>query len=175
MKKIVKIGNKTFIVDSESKEVEEVEAEDGEGVEVGAEDAEAGEGSDAGEDAGEGDGADAGDGAEAEPAEDVEKKIKEATDKVIANLGLDKLSKAVESLETKMTEKSATSKSKKVSALLDLETLMKKDVGEMTSKEKIVGFFQAMLQSNHSVMKALSEGTAADGGYLFPKLNSLGN
>lgn len=170
MKKIVKIGNKTFIVDSESKEVEEVEAEDGEGVEVGAEGVEAGEGegSDAGEDAGEGDGADAGDGAEAEPAEDVEKKIKEATDKVIANLGLDKLSKAVESLETKMTEKSATGKSKKVSALLDLETLMKKDVGEMTSKEKIVGFFQAMLQSNHSVMKALSEGTAIDGGYLFP-------
>lgn len=168
MKKIVKIGNKTFVVDSETKEVEEVEAEDGagEGVEVGAKDTDKdtdeGNGDDsdnvdsgdgAGEDDGEGDGAE-----EVKPAKDVEKKIKEATDKVIANLGLEKLSKAVESLETKMTEKSATGKSKKVSALLDLEVLMKKDVDQMTSKEKIVGFFQAMIQSNHSVMKALSEG-----------------
>ena len=51
---------------------------------------------------------------------------------------------------------------------MDLEALMNKNVSEMTTKEKIVGFFQAMVQSNHPVMKALSEGTAADGGYLFP-------
>ena len=71
--------------------------------------------------------------------------------------------------EVKNLTKTVNSKSeKKISALVDLEKLMNKSVDEMTAKEKITGFFQAMMQNNAPVLKALSEGTAADGGYLFP-------
>jgi len=95
-------------------------------------------------------------------SDDVDKKIEEAAKSVVASLGLDKIMGKLEELTKKEQPE------KKVSALLDLEVLMKKDVKDMTTKEKIVGFFQAMIQRNDAVMKALSEGTAADGGYLFP-------
>ncbi len=39
---------------------------------------------------------------------------------------------------------------------------------ELTSEEKIVGFYHALVTGNVSAVKALSEGTDADGGYLFP-------
>ena len=105
------------------------------------------------------------------PAEDttddesVEEKIDEAAEKIVAKLGLDKIQAKLD----KLTAAKTVTSEKKISALMDLETLMKKNVSQMTTKEKIVGFFQAMVQSNHAVLKALSEGTAADGGYLFPK------
>lgn len=39
---------------------------------------------------------------------------------------------------------------------------------ELTKEEKIIGFFHGLVTNNHAVLKALAEGTAADGGYLFP-------
>ncbi len=39
---------------------------------------------------------------------------------------------------------------------------------ELTKEEKIVGFFHGLVTQNHAVLKALAEGVAADGGYLFP-------
>jgi len=40
--------------------------------------------------------------------------------------------------------------------------------GELTKDEKIVGFFHALVTNNSVALKALAEGTDADGGYLFP-------
>ena len=150
-KKIVKIDGKTFIVDSEKKEVEEVEIDE---VEVKPEELKP---------------------EEVKPEEikpepeipvDVEKKIKEAADEIVKGLNLGGIQKQLDDL-TKAA-KGEGAKPTKISELLNLEALMKKDVSQMTSREKILGFFQAMVQSNHAVLKALSEGTAADGGYLFP-------
>lgn len=39
---------------------------------------------------------------------------------------------------------------------------------ELRGDEKIVGFFKALVQNDRVALKALSEGVAADGGYLFP-------
>lgn len=40
--------------------------------------------------------------------------------------------------------------------------------GKLTKDEVIVGFFKGLVEKDDAVVKALSEGTAADGGYLFP-------
>jgi len=98
-----------------------------------------------------------------EEEEAVEEKIDEVAEKIVASLGIDKIHAKLDELS-----KAKETPTPKVSALLDLETLMQKDVKSMTTREKIVGFFQGMVQSNHAVLKALSEGTSADGGYLFP-------
>lgn len=42
------------------------------------------------------------------------------------------------------------------------------DASSLTKEEKIVGFFHALVTRNHYALKALAEGVAADGGYLFP-------
>ena len=94
---------------------------------------------------------------------DTEEKIEKAAEKIVASLGLDKIHSKLDALSA-----TKTVADNKPSALIDLEALMQKDVSEMTVKEKIVGFFQAMIKNNQPVLKALSEGTAADGGYLFP-------
>jgi len=166
MKKIIKIDGKTYAVDTESKDVEEVDAEDvvEETPEEKPEETPAEETP-----------------AEETPAEEtpeekpeeVEEKINKATQEVVSNLGLDKLTDAVAKLEEKVTGKDSKGKSK-VKTLIDLGELMNKDVNELTAKEKIVGFFQAMIQNNEVALKALSEGTPADGGYLFPKLKFIG-
>jgi len=93
--------------------------------------------------------------------------IQKAAEDVVAGLGLDKIQKQLADLTAKLDSKDEK-KDKKTSKLLDLEALMQKDVSEMTAREKTIGFFQAILQNNVPVLKALSEGTAADGGYLFP-------
>lgn len=43
-----------------------------------------------------------------------------------------------------------------------------KDASTLTKEEKIVGFYHALVTNNQFALKALSEGTDADGGYLFP-------
>jgi HK97 family phage major capsid protein len=74
-----------------------------------------------------------------------------------------------ETIKAEVEKKKLSEKDqKKISDLINLEKLMKKDVSQMTAREKIIGFFQAMVQNNQPVLKALSEGVAADGGYLFP-------
>jgi HK97 family phage major capsid protein len=140
-KKLVKIGKKNLLVDEDGS-TQEVDVEEEKPVEKPVEKPEA----------------------EEAPKEDLDDKVDEAAEKIVARLGLDKIQEAIRGLQDGKKEEPA----KKISALLDLETLMKKDVGQMTAKEKIIGFFQGMIQSNHAVLKALSEGTAADGGYLFP-------
>jgi len=147
MKKIVKIDGKTYTVDLDTKELEEVEEKEEEKVETPATEEE-----------------------EVETTETDEEvsneKIDAAAQKVMKSLGIDKLKEEVKNLTKTVT---TNTPEKKISALCDLEKLMSKDISEMTVKEKIVGFFQGMMQSNHAVLKALSEGTAADGGYLFPE------
>ena len=106
------------------------------------------------------------DGAEVIETEDekeneVEEAVDEAAEKLMSKLGVDKILEDLKSLKETIT---SNTEDKKVSALIDLEKLMNKSVDKMTSKEKIVGFFQGLIQSNHAVLKALSEGTAADGG-----------
>lgn len=52
------------------------------------------------------------------------------------------------------------------------ELLKGKDIfagtDELTKDEKIIGFFHGLVTNNDHVLKALAEGTDADGGYLFP-------
>lgn len=93
-----------------------------------------------------------------------EEQIDAAAEKMVAKLGLDKIMKSLEELKGQKE----TPTEKKASALIDLEKLMKKDVSEMTPKEKIIGFFQGIIRNDQAVMKALAEGVAEDGGYLFP-------
>ncbi len=102
----------------------------------------------------------------AEPAggESLDEKVDDVAAKIMAKIDVGKLREDI----LGKVQADLDAKEKKVSALIDLEKLMKKDVGQMTAKEKIIGFFQAMVQANQPVLKALSEGTAADGGYLFP-------
>ena len=104
-------------------------------------------------------------GSEVADEEKLEKAADEAAQKILASLGIKELQDKVDQLKSAMESAKPSNKS----ALLDLETLMKKDLSQMTAREKIIGFFQAMVSRNDAAMKALSEGTAADGGYLFPK------
>jgi len=139
-KKLVKIDGKTYLVDSATKQMEEVELE----TETPAEEAPVEAPKEETP-------------AEETPAEEVpEETVQKATDQVIANLGIDKLQEAIKTIGDKLDK--STQAPTKASALLDLETLMEKGVDKMTTKEKIVGFYQAMLQSDHGVLKALSEG-----------------
>src|SRR3990167_1833820 len=43
-----------------------------------------------------------------------------------------------------------------------------KDKNALTAEEKIVGFYSALVNRDDATCKALAEGVAADGGYLFP-------
>lgn len=157
-KKLIKIGEKSYLIDVDTKELEEVEVVEEETTEVEKETEE--ETPKVEEET------------EEEKTEEetpvTEDAIKKIATEVVANLGIDKLTKSVDVLE-KAAAKGKNTDDKKLSALLDLETLMKKSVSEMTTEEKVVGFYQAMIQNNEAVLKALSEGVNADGGYLFPK------
>jgi len=144
--KIVKtIDGKQYIVDTESKTMEEVsvEKEEVETTEEVTPEVEA---------------------ETEEVTPEVENEaIQKAAEEVVAGLGLDAIKKQLSDLNSKLDKKEVKTE-KKTSDLLDLEALMQKDVSEMTAKEKTIGFFQAILQNNKTVLKALSEGTAADGG-----------
>lgn len=99
--------------------------------------------------------------------EKFEEKLDEAAEKLMSKLGITEIQASLKKLNEKL-ESNKKEATPKVSTLLDLEKLMKKDVSQMTAKEKIIGFFQAAIQSNHAVLKALAEGSTTDGGYLFP-------
>ena len=62
--------------------------------------------------------------------------------------------------------KKDTKVNSKVAEFLNGKDLTDKD--SLTPDEKIVGFWHALVTKDHVVCKALSEGTNADGGYLFP-------
>lgn len=107
-------------------------------------------------------------GEDEEKGENLDEALDAAAQKIMSSLNIDGLQKQVAELTATLKGSTNSAKEKKNVALCDLAALMKKDVSELTAKEKIVGFFQALIQKDHAVLKALSEGTNADGGYLFP-------
>lgn len=78
-------------------------------------------------------------------------------------LGIDDLKKTVEAVNDYVQGE----QNSKLKALLHGKDLLK-DKDTLTKEEKIVGFFHALVTNNEPVVKALSEGVAADGGNLFP-------
>jgi len=141
--KIRKIGNKTYLVkDVEGKEVlEEVETE--------------------------------GAPAETTPAEDFSEEEKEEINKQASdiasailknlNLGGNKDNSEVQKLNEKVDKLFETDS--KLKTILGGKSF---DSKELTSEEKIVAFYHSLVTDNKIALKALSEGTDADGGYLFP-------
>ena len=91
---------------------------------------------------------------------DIDAAAEKAAETIMSKLPLDKLTKAIEALsehQAKMTPKAKD--------LLGGE-LTKEKVDKMTTREKIVKFFQAAVQQDHVTLKALAEGTAGAGGYV---------
>jgi len=95
-----------------------------------------------------------------ETEESVDEAVDEVTEKIEKKLNLkelrEKLDKVLGSKESEMA--------KKVFGIGDV----KKNVEDLTKEEKIVGFFLSLLNNDKVGLKALSEGVAADGGYLVP-------
>jgi len=91
---------------------------------------------------------------------ELDEQVDEVADKIVANID----SKVAEAIEKQLGKNS----SEKVKKIMKAEKVTEKDVKELTKDEKIVSFFQAMVHKDTAKLKALSEGTAADGGYLFP-------
>lgn len=80
----------------------------------------------------------------------------------IDNDAVDKLSKKVD----KVLDLTQPKNSKLVKILNGKDYI--KDANELTKEEKIVGFWHALVTNNEVALRALSEGTNADGGFLFP-------
>lgn len=112
----------------------------------------------------------AADGADAsQPSEaDIDAAAEKAADKVASviekRLGLDKIMDQVDHKIKSAINQTENAKLKEILHGKDLFA----DKAELTADEKIVGFFHGLATRDHTVLKALSEGTAADGGYLFP-------
>lgn len=85
-----------------------------------------------------------------------EEVIDETAQKILKSLGIDELKNSINELKAATNKDSAHDA--KMASLIDLAGLMKKDVSQLTANEKIIGFFQAIVQNNHVAMKALSEG-----------------
>ena len=89
--------------------------------------------------------------------------------------------KLAKSIKTKLGLDNLTDLNSKVDKILNdqekgnskiAELLKGKDLASkkdtLTKEEKIVGFYHALVTGDLAIVKALSEGTAAAGGYLFP-------
>ena len=105
---------------------------------------------------------------EEEPSVDAEAKVdaevKKVSSKIVQNikteLGFDKLTEKI----NQILDNGNSDKFKSV--LNNSELAKQKD--KMTKEEIIVSFFKAIVNRDHVTAKALSEGTAGNGGYLFP-------
>jgi len=86
-----------------------------------------------------------------EEEETLDEKVDDAAEKIMAKIDPERIKAQI----LKDLKKDMEVKDKKISDLVDLEKLMKKDVSEMTAKEKILGFFQAMIRNDKTVLKAL--------------------
>lgn len=88
---------------------------------------------------------------------DIDAAAEKAADAIVAKLPIDKLTKAIEGISAREvitpTAKSIVGKE-----------LTEKEIKDMPAREKIVKFFKAVVQKDDVMAKALSEGTAADGG-----------
>lgn len=153
----MKVKGKTYIIDDKNLEAVDVDEEEKpKDEEISEGEGDGGDGGKDEDDAGKEEGEDADVKEEAE--EKFEKKLDKATEKVLKTLGVDKMKNEISDMKEKFEKKTDT----KISALIDLEKLMKKGVDEMTSREKILGFFQGIMRNDKTVLKALSEGVAAD-------------
>lgn len=107
-------------------------------------------------------------GEEETPAEnvDVEAEANKAAKILGASLrkelGIDELKAQMEQVQ-KFVDQPENAKLKEI-----LHGKSMSDKSQLTGEEKIVGFFHALVTRNTVALKALSEGTPADGGYLFP-------
>lgn len=95
--------------------------------------------------------------------EETEKAAKSLGAALRKELGIDDLKGALE----KVNQHVEMPENSKLREILHGKDLLK-DKGSLTAEEKIVGFFHGLVTNNNAVCRALSEGTAADGGYLFP-------
>jgi len=97
--------------------------------------------------------------------EQIEKEAEMLAKMVATKLNLKELERRVKKLSRgSQFEDSAFGVASKI---YDSEDV-KKTVDTFTKEEKVVGFFQALIRQDSVVLRALSEGVAADGGYLFP-------
>jgi HK97 family phage major capsid protein len=78
-------------------------------------------------------------------------------------LGIDGLAETLKAVNRQVD----APENSKLKALLHGKDLVK-DKDQMTADEKIVAWFHGVATKNDTILKALSEGTDADGGYLFP-------
>lgn len=93
--------------------------------------------------------------------EKLDEEVKSLTSKIEKSLGLDKIKTMLES----HAKRDATLMTK----IFGKEDVTKDDVNALTKEQKIVGFFRALCEKDRVALKALSEGTAADGGYAYAK------
>jgi HK97 family phage major capsid protein len=99
-----------------------------------------------------------------EEAEETEESVDDAVEAVSAKIEKKlNLKELREKLDNVLGGKD-TEMAKKVFAMGDVN----KAVSDLTKEEKIVGFFLSLVNNDKVGLKALSEGTAADGGYLVP-------
>lgn len=158
-KKRIKIGN-TF-VEIDEKDIQDVEQElDADGNPIKKDETEADPEPEADAEA------DAGVDANAEKALRMQaKKLGgEIAKQVIKDIGLDSTTVLQKKLDSII--KSQMGENSKLKQILNGKDIYSKD--ELTKDEKILGFFNALVTNNQVALKALSEGSDADGGYLFP-------
>lgn len=117
-----------------------------------------------GDESGEG----ASDAAPAPAAGDIDSETKAAAaaigSQLRKELGLDVISEQLKDLTEKHIDQPENSKLKEILNGKDLV----KDKASLTAEEKIIGFYHGLVTDDKEVLKALSEGVNADGGYLFP-------
>ena len=103
------------------------------------------------------------------PEVNEDEKIEEVSEKIAssirAKLGIENINEVSEKVD-KFFDRQEKSNSKIMEILKSKD--LSKNKGQLTKEEKIVGFYHALVTKDDQVCKALSEGTAADGGYLFP-------
>lgn len=86
---------------------------------------------------------------------------KEIMDGVKEGLGLEKFQAQLAEFGNQLKEKEVQAIEK-----VAVSKNLKKDVNELTDKEHVKAFAQAVLTRDHATLKTLTEGTDADGGYL---------
>lgn len=164
--KIKIIGGKMYAVkEMEGKETLTELGDAGEGatVDTGAEGA--GEGSGDDDDAGE-EGADLSDADKAA----IKKNAGVFADELMAKMGINLKGNSNDAIKvlSEKVDKVLSSRFGNDEKLTKILSGKSPDSKELTKEEKIVGFYHALVTGNTEVVKALSEGTDADGGYLFP-------
>lgn len=95
----------------------------------------------------------------------IEEKAKKMAEIVKSELGLDSLKKEI--LDAIDEKELARSKENVMKVFVSEDT--QKSVGEMTGEEKSKAFAHALFTANETVLKTLSEGTNADGGFTVPQ------